>query len=633
LIRVGPTGTEGGSDEVDRMIEEGLARYGRGDVDGALDAWEHALAIDPDDTRAIAYVDYVRENYEVLAGTPIGERNRGTVTSENDDYIVEVTNAGSVPTPAPSAAALDAAVPMELAAEPRQILPAAAREMNTQQIERYIESVDEGWFLEDERGSSARNKRPSGQRLLPLPAEPEPAEITLTIEADEPERDEAPRRDLEPSGEEEAIERTGAFRPAPLPVWRTEPLDFDRNVPETQEIPAPRTTTAPPADELELTEDRLLTRPGRAPGSALDEKLELSRGIAAEAIAALTRENDRSAGPDELTRESPFVRVTFKPETQELVLRPDTSGDGDEELTTERAAYRLDTLSEPTSERVPRGRSYTRPDPIDEEANAPASGRHPPLVIIDDPVLVGAPEAPPLEPLDGEPDPVPEPVALGAGFGPSGPPSRRRASSVPPVTIGRPKSPSEKHRAPTLDPDRDVGEELEPSTVRERRAATATAGQARHSIEETAHLIEAALERDADPAESPSERTRRRVGELIDRACQASVAGSHSTAIVALDLALSEDPGSAITQKLLHRHQPAILDVYQRYLGDLDRRPHLAMPMHELSGEKLDIRAAFLLSRIDGNLSFEEILDVSGMQRAEAFRHLANLLLRGILTV
>ena len=37
--------------EIDRLIEEGLTRYGQGDLDGALAAWEQALAIDPRATR------------------------------------------------------------------------------------------------------------------------------------------------------------------------------------------------------------------------------------------------------------------------------------------------------------------------------------------------------------------------------------------------------------------------------------------------------------------------------------------------------------------------------------------------------------------------------------------------------
>jgi hypothetical protein len=71
--------------------------------------------------------------------------------------------------------------------------------------------------------------------------------------------------------------------------------------------------------------------------------------------------------------------------------------------------------------------------------------------------------------------------------------------------------------------------------------------------------------------------------------------------------------------------------VFQSFLGDLSRQPQLAKPLHELANAPISPRAAFLLSRIDGMLSIDEILDVSGMPRLEAYRHLCQLFLRGIL--
>jgi len=75
----------------------------------------------------------------------------------------------------------------------------------------------------------------------------------------------------------------------------------------------------------------------------------------------------------------------------------------------------------------------------------------------------------------------------------------------------------------------------------------------------------------------------------------------------------------------------AIMAVFQSFLGDLDRQPALARPLHELASAPISPRAAFLLSRIDGMLTIDEILDVSGMPRLEAYRHLTQLFLRGIL--
>ena len=62
-------------------------------------------------------------------------------------------------------------------------------------------------------------------------------------------------------------------------------------------------------------------------------------------------------------------------------------------------------------------------------------------------------------------------------------------------------------------------------------------------------------------------------------------------------------------------------------------RTTLSLPMHELSSQDLDSRAVFLLSRIDGTFTFDEIIDVSGMSRLEALRHLAKLVLLGVLEV
>src|SRR4051794_3837634 len=92
-------GNQGGAvpDEVDRLIEAGLEQYGQGDVNGALLAWERALAIDPDDVRASAYVDYVRENYEVLAGTPRADQvplGLGSPALDDDAYEVELSSPG-----------------------------------------------------------------------------------------------------------------------------------------------------------------------------------------------------------------------------------------------------------------------------------------------------------------------------------------------------------------------------------------------------------------------------------------------------------------------------------------------------------------------------------------------------------
>ncbi|MBA2661479.1 MAG: hypothetical protein H0U74_04245 [Bradymonadaceae bacterium] len=66
-------------------------------------------------------------------------------------------------------------------------------------------------------------------------------------------------------------------------------------------------------------------------------------------------------------------------------------------------------------------------------------------------------------------------------------------------------------------------------------------------------------------------------------------------------------------------------------IGSLSRVPVLRVRMSEISQHQLDHRAGFLLSRIDGMLSFEDILDMSAMPRLETMSVLADLCALGLI--
>lgn len=68
-------------------------------------------------------------------------------------------------------------------------------------------------------------------------------------------------------------------------------------------------------------------------------------------------------------------------------------------------------------------------------------------------------------------------------------------------------------------------------------------------------------------------------------------------------------------------------------LGSLDSVPRHAMMPEELTKLGLDHHSGFMLALVDGVLSFETIIDVCGMPRAEAVRVLAQLVKRGIINV
>ena len=80
--------------EIDRLIEEGLVLYGRGDLDGALVNWERALAIDPENAQAVSYVDYVRANYDVLTSQAAGDETTRDapfgIADDEPEYQIEI---------------------------------------------------------------------------------------------------------------------------------------------------------------------------------------------------------------------------------------------------------------------------------------------------------------------------------------------------------------------------------------------------------------------------------------------------------------------------------------------------------------------------------------------------------------
>ena len=139
------------------------------------------------------------------------------------------------------------------------------------------------------------------------------------------------------------------------------------------------------------------------------------------------------------------------------------------------------------------------------------------------------------------------------------------------------------------------------------------------------------VEKDAPASESPGDRTRRRVKGFIEHARNAHLHGDSVRAVIALELAFAEDPDSAISHKLLNLHRTVVAAIFETYLADFHAVPALNVPFHELAHERIDARAAFLLSRVDGVMTIENLLDVASMPRIESLHYLCSLVLRGIL--
>jgi len=518
--------------DIDGLVARGLDRYRAGDIDGALAAWETALATHPDDPRALGYVDYVRQNYDELSGASNGPMSEllipfGLARGDDDDYEVSITLGEDLDDTTGDITGTHTPTRSD-------VLPPVAPEP----------SIDDGWGLEAENeptwfaGSARRALDLAAVAALETAQAPSG---WIELEADEPSGDRLPSE-----GGFGDDDRTRDFQQLHAPPLPPEfPLDFgnDNSGEATVELGAAGTSSdfGP-----ELTGERTIER------GAIKLAPEVLRSLGIAPIG-----EGRAASEDQTVE-----RWSRVPEPE-----PSESREGTLDLGP--------AVTAPVVEPLP------PPERFEDEGTADLKGK---VRLLD----VG------------------------------GAPARRDDDrrSIPVEDLLLPPPPGS-----TKIVDDDSREEKQPRS----RALTAD--------EEVTARISEEVDRGAPLHESHEDRARRRIAMLLERAQAAAAGHDHASAVAAIDLALSEAPDVAAAQKLVHRSRDLILDCYYRFFGNLDRMPVLAAPLAELTKRPLDPRAAFLLSRIDGTLTYEEILDVAGMGRLEACRHLAHLLWRGIIRV
>ncbi|ATB40979.1 TPR domain protein [Cystobacter fuscus] len=109
--------------------------------------------------------------------------------------------------------------------------------------------------------------------------------------------------------------------------------------------------------------------------------------------------------------------------------------------------------------------------------------------------------------------------------------------------------------------------------------------------------------------------------------------GDVSSAQELLGKAEQLDPLEPRLEEARARCEQAQRAALEQRLGDVKQVPRLKLRMAELMKLSLDARMGFLLSRIDGHLSYEVLFSVSGMSRMETMRVLVQLLDRDIITL
>jgi hypothetical protein len=595
------------STDLDRLIEEGLTLYGQGNLDGALLVWERVLLVDPDNAQANSYVDYVRMNYELLT-SDLGDEDAGPFGIAADgepEYQIEISPGEAPPVQPPL----------------------------------YMDPLDEGWYLGDDQGPPTR-----AQAQIDLDEAPVDT-MTLELEADEP------PDDAQPAGPGMTFDdATREYPGGHPPRSRTEPaaLEFGPEATPGPEGFATQTTNVrrPDLGFVKPTREMAAAEPPVELAPPPIEVLELPDPRRKRATSAVPPELKMTLrtpphGDDVVTAEVPAQpRAPVPPEPSDLPEAPEAPeppepDDASFELTYSNGSAADDDLISS----LPSPRAHVTRD-------LPSAIVPPHQRAALDAIELEMPEDP-RPSIHGAPT-----REIGIAFAAT---QTTDFSDKPTQELGRPSQLDPLISAPTrelgLRPAPVAGRALtedqptmaeartaklkpiaiEPDEERERPGTRSDIVLPFDPIDARSSMILDDVDRDAPAAEPKDDKTRRRISSLIDRALEWSDADQLDRAVAAVDLALSEDPNSALAQKLIHRNRETIMTVFQNFLGNLERQPSLARPLHELGSAPISPRAAFLLSRVDGTLTLDEILDVSGMPRLEAYRYLCQLFLRGIL--
>lgn len=100
----------------------------------------------------------------------------------------------------------------------------------------------------------------------------------------------------------------------------------------------------------------------------------------------------------------------------------------------------------------------------------------------------------------------------------------------------------------------------------------------------------------------------------------------HSGALPLIDEVLAANPRHPEALAMRARCEQTLVGMFESQLGDLSHRPRLLMRPDQVIWLNLDHRAGFVLSQIDGSLTFEDLFDLSGMDRLDTARILVQLM-------
>jgi hypothetical protein len=118
---------------------------------------------------------------------------------------------------------------------------------------------------------------------------------------------------------------------------------------------------------------------------------------------------------------------------------------------------------------------------------------------------------------------------------------------------------------------------------------------------------------------------------LMSGALELFELGDFSGSLGLIEKVLELDADNAGAREYLQRNESTLIQMYESKLGDLNHTPQLRTSPDEVIWMNLHHRAGFLLSQVDGMISYEDLAAISGMTRLETFRILADLVGNGVI--
>jgi hypothetical protein len=109
--------------------------------------------------------------------------------------------------------------------------------------------------------------------------------------------------------------------------------------------------------------------------------------------------------------------------------------------------------------------------------------------------------------------------------------------------------------------------------------------------------------------------------------------GDFSGALVLAEAVLESAPEHLEALRYADKCRDVLMQMYAARLGPLDQIVAMSIPSEQIRWLSLDHRAGFLLSRVDGTSSVEELLDISGMPRLDALRIMYGLFQERVITL